>query len=138
MPFSSLDFILPSLLLLMTAFDVYVEGQPDAPYSTLFFESLTFKDVLSLQLPPAAPEGTLICWVFLSTVPFDANGVQVAFDETIPPTSDLLPISTEILTKFSTEGMRSIALTYCALDGAERSVVYHFAKVCISLTYNYH
>ncbi|KAE9409048.1 hypothetical protein BT96DRAFT_784582, partial [Gymnopus androsaceus JB14] len=124
----------------MSSFDVYTTSSASTLYSSQFFTNLSFQDASVLLLPTALPDGSLLCWSFLSTQLADVDddwARYVALSKEIPSQADLLPVMSKLNEGYDA-GNRFICFTLKSTRYSEYMLVFHFAKLRLFTSINNH
>ncbi|KAK7467631.1 hypothetical protein VKT23_004685 [Stygiomarasmius scandens] len=82
---------------------------PQTPYSTQYFQKLTFSQVSDISLPCVAPRGSLVRWSFKRDVNLSPMATLIQPDDIIPHAKDLTPITQKMEEEYI-RGNRSIQL----------------------------
>lgn len=112
----------------MSSFEVYTSPRVDTPFSTSFFKTLDFNAAIALKYPAIAPQGALYTFAFDEGVPDSPSSSSISPDEIVPCLVDVRPII-EQLEHAYTQGSRAVVVQL-RVDGRQKTVVYHFSKVC--------
>lgn len=104
-------------------------------YSFSHLSSLTFAQAYNISYPVIAPQNSITWWDFENTEPSTAAATLVHPQDTVFHWLDLLPIINLMKDEYA-KGQHSIHIFYW--NGYQHeATVYHFSKVCCSLSLLY-
>ena len=115
---------------------MYTTPSAFAAYSSQFFHSLTFNQVVDHTYPSFWPPNTVTTWMFTDEIPTTARSTIILFDEVIPDLADLNPIMRSLEDEYN-NGRRSVILVFHDQHSdVTTEHLCHFSKVCV-LTFLY-
>ena len=114
----------------MGAFWTYTTPSTSAAYSSQFFQSLTFNQVVGHTYPSFLPPNTVTTWMFTDEIPTTARSTIILYDEVIPDLADLDPIMRGLEDEYN-NGRRSVILVFHDQNSdVTTEHLCHFSKVC--------
>ncbi|KAF8239475.1 hypothetical protein L208DRAFT_1236984 [Tricholoma matsutake] len=95
----------------MSTFWTYTTPSTSVAYSSQFFRSLTFNQIVGCTYPSFLLPNTVTTWMFTDEVPTMARSTIILFDEVIPDIADLNPIMRSLEDEYN-NGQHSVVLVF--------------------------